>query len=164
MKILKKRRIQGKTDYVRRLNLLKSELPRIVFRKTNRYITSQYVTSEETQDRVEITANSKMLFKYGWPKELSGSLKSISASYLTGFLMGKKKLKEKKETPILDFGMYRVLWGGRIFAFIKGLKDAGINVKCDEEAFPKDETIHGKNLRKDFSDKFMAIKSKIEKE
>ena len=74
------------------------------------------------------------------------------------------KAKEKKETPILDFGMYSVLWGGRIFAFIKGLKDAGINVKCDEEAFPKDETIHGKNLRKDFSDKFMAIKSKIEKE
>jgi ribosomal protein L18 len=48
------------------------------------------------------------LLNYGWPKELSGSLKSITASYLTGLLIGKKIIKEKLETPILDVGMMRL--------------------------------------------------------
>src|SRR5271169_2066091 len=105
MKKVFNRRREGKTDYTKRIKLLSSANPRIVFRKTNRYIIAQYVTAIESKDKIEIGITSKALEKFGWPKELEGSLKSITASYLTGFLIGKMILKEKKEKPILDIGM-----------------------------------------------------------
>lgn len=160
-KTLKRRRKENKTDYLKRLKLLKSKMPRIVFRKTNRYIIAQYVTSKQAKDKVEIGINSKQLIKYGWPKEFQGSLKSIPASYLTGFLIGKKIIKEKRETPIIDFGMIRVLHKTKLFAFLKGLIDVGIKIKYQKDVFPNDEKITGKNLKKDFSNIFNEIKSKI---
>jgi|TARA_Y100000031_G_scaffold154224_1_gene201290 large subunit ribosomal protein L18 len=163
-KTLKKRRRENKTDYLKRLKLLKGKKPRIVFRKTNKYVIAQYVTNNQTKDKVEIGLSSKHLIKYGWPKEFQGSLKSIPASYLTGFLMGAKIIKDKKETPIIDFGMIRVLHKAKIFAFLKGLIDAGVKVENKKNVFPDEEKIMGKNLKKDFSKSFSEIKSKIEKE
>jgi len=107
MKILKRRKRERKTDYLRRLKLLKSGLPRVVFRKTNRYIISQYIESEAAQDRVIFGFTSKDLLRYGWPEKLKGSLKSLVASYLLGYLTGKKILKDKLEKPIIDLGMIR---------------------------------------------------------
>ena len=164
MRIAKRRRKENKTDYGKRLNMLKSGMPRIVIRKTNRNIIGQYVTSSETKDKVEIGVNSKKLLKYGWPEEFKGSLKSVPAAYLTGFLMGKKIKKGKKETPIADFGMMRNTHKGKIFAFINGLVDAGAEIKHDKKTFPEKERISGKNLKKDFSKYFDKIKSSIEKE
>ena len=164
MKVDKKRRKANKTDYLKRINLLKSGTPRVVFRKTNKYILSQYVTSKEAQDKVIMSINSTDLKKYGWPQEFQGSLKSIPASYLTGFLIGKKIIKQKLENPIVDLGMIRILYKTKVYAFLKGLKDSGVEIKCDEKMFPEEERIKGKNLKKDFSKTFEKIKSKIEKE
>ena len=41
MKVSKRRRIEAKTDYAKRIKLLKSEKPRLVFRRTNKYIIAQ---------------------------------------------------------------------------------------------------------------------------
>lgn len=164
MKTLKRRRRKNLTDYKKRINLLKGDQPRIIFRKTNRYIIAQYVMSEETKDKIEIGVSSKGLMKYGWPKEFKNSLKSIPASYLLGFLIGKKILKAKKQTPIADFGMIRVLHKSKVFAFIKGLIDSGVNIKQKKDVFPKEERIIGKHLKKDFSEEFKKIKLKLEKE
>jgi large subunit ribosomal protein L18 len=163
MKVLKKRRQEGKTDYLKRIKLLKSENPRAVFRKTNKYILSQYVTSKNAQDKVVLGFSSKDLFEYGWPKEFSGSLKSIPASYLTGFLMGKSLQKEKLSTPIVDFGMYRTIHKTKLFSFLKGLIDSGVKINCDKENFPEEERIKGKNLKEDFSKHFDKIKLNLEK-
>lgn len=163
MKVDKRRRRENKTDYGRRLKLLKSEMPRLVFRKTNKYITAQYVQSEEAQDKVVIGINSSALMQYGWPKEFEGSLKSITASYLTGFLIAKEIQKQKLETPIMDFGMIRMISKNKAFAFIKGVADAGVEVNCSEENFPEKDRIEGKNLKEDFSKTFKDIKSKIDK-
>ena len=95
MKTLKKRRRQYKTDYANRLELLKSEKPRIVFRKTNSYIIAHYVVSKEAQDKTQIGISSKHLLKYGWPEKFKGSLKSIPAAYLTGYLIGKQIISKK---------------------------------------------------------------------
>jgi len=164
MKTLKRRRKEQKTDYHKRIKLLKGNLPRIVFRKTNNYLIAQYVKSDEAKDKVEAGVNSKKLLDYGWPKEFKGSLKSIPAAYLTGFLMGKKiSVKtSKKMAPIVDFGMIRSIHKNKVFAFLKGLKDSGIEVKCDEKAFPEEDRIKGKHLKKDFSKHFQEVKSKIE--
>lgn len=164
MKTLKRRRKEYKTDYLKRIKLLKSGSPRVVFKKTNKYIIAQYVKSKEAQDKVEVGITSKILIKYGWSKEFGGSLKSIPASYLTGLLIGKKILEKKLEKPIIDFGMIRVLHKNRAFAFLKGLKDSGIRVECEEEFFPNKDRIKGRHLKKDFSKMFEEIKSKIQKE
>ena len=164
MKTLKRRRKENKTNYLKRIKLLKSKSPRIVFRKTNRYIVSQYVTSKQAQDKVEISINSRHLVKYGWPKEFNGSLKSHPASYLTGFLIGKKILLKKLETPIIDFGMIRPLRKTKIYSFLKGLIDSGIKIKSKEDIFPDEGRIKGKYMKKAFSQMLEQIKSEIEKE
>ena len=142
MKTVKKRRKQNRTDYLGRLKLLKSGKPRVVFRKTNKYIIAQYVTSKQAQDKIIFGVNSKDLMKHGWKKE-SGSLKSIPASYLTGYLIGKQIIKKGLETPIVDFGMVRVLHKTKTYAFLKGLIDSGVEIKC-EKGFPDEEKIKGK--------------------
>ena len=161
-KTVKKRRREHRTDYLNRLKLLKSERPRLVFRKTNSAIISQYVTSDDAQDKIVFGLTSKKLLSFGWPEKMKGSLKSIPASYLTGYLTGKKIQKDKLEAPIVDFGMYRTLHKTKLFAFLKGIIDSGVEVSCPEDAFPEEERIEGKSLKEDFSSEFNKIKSKID--
>jgi len=162
MKTLKRRRKENKTDYNKRIGLLTSGSPRIVFRKTNKYIIAEYVTSKEAQDKVELGVTSKDLLKQGWPKEFQGSLKSIPAAYLTGFLLGKKITGKKLKTPIIDIGMTRNLHKNKVFGFLKGLKDSGIGIKCDDQYCPEENRIKGKHLKEDFSKTFEEIKQKVQ--
>jgi large subunit ribosomal protein L18 len=164
MKIPKKRRRENRTDYSKRIKLLRGGTPRLVFRKSNRYLTAQYVESSEARDIVITGMTSKSLKKYGWPEEFRGSLKSTPAAYLLGLSIGKKIIKENLKNPIMDFGMIRGLKKNNAFAFLKGVLDSGVEIKCKEEAFPSEDKIKGKNLKKDFSKIFEEIKSKIENE
>ena len=164
MRTIKRRRKQSKTDYGKRIKLLKSGFPRIVFRKTNTYVLSQYVETKEAQDKVIFGFCSKDLFRYGWPKEFENSLKSIPAAYLLGFLSGKRIQKEKLKTPLPDFGMSRMVHKTKVYAFLKGLIDSGLELKYKKDIFPDENKLSGKNLKKDFSSEFSKIKSKIEKE
>ena len=162
-KTIRKRRKSQQTDYGRRFKLLKSDRPRLVFRKTNSAVIAQYTTSEAAQDAVSFGVTSKALLKHGWPETFKGSLKSIPASYLTGFLVAKKIAKEKLDAPIVDLGMQRTLYKTRVYAFIKGLIDAGLEVNCKEEAFPEEERIMGSSMKEDFTKTFETIKSNLEK-
>lgn len=163
MKTVKRRRKENKTNYLKRLKLLKGGKPRIVFRKTNRYVIAQYALSNEAKDKIVLGITSKELIKYGWPKEFEGSLKSIPAAYLTGYLIGKKIQEKKLENPIVDFGMNQTLYKTKVFGFLKGLIDSGIEVHCKKEAFPEEERILGKSLKEDFSKVFEEVKKKIGK-
>lgn len=160
LKILKRRRRERKTDYNLRMGLLKSELPRIVIRKTNKYFVVQIVESEEAQDKAIIGVTSKELLKYGWDEKDKGSLKSIPAGYLTGYLLAKKV---KKGKYIIDMGMYRNHSGGRIYAVIKGLIDGGLEIPSNEKVFPNEASLGGKNLKKDLVKEIVKIKEGIEK-
>src|SRR4030043_1616383 len=148
MKVSKRRRREGKTDYLVRKNILKSQRPRIVFRKTNRYVTAQYVESIAAQDKIIIGINSKILLGYGWPKENQGSLKTIPASYLMGLLMGKKIIEKKLDLPAVDFGMLRTIHKNNLFAFLKGLGDSGLKIKVAGQALPSEDRIMGERLTK----------------
>ncbi len=141
MKTIRRRRKTAKTDYKARLALLKSEKPRLVIRKTNRYITAQLVESEIAQDKTLAKATSKELLEKGIPKESEGSLKSLPAAYLTGYLLV-KKLKEQPKEVILDIGMHRNVHGARIFAALKGAVDAGLNIPHNPESFPSEEKLN----------------------
>lgn len=164
MRTLKRRKHERKTDYLARLKLLKSGRPRLVFRKTNNYSIAQYIVSESAQDKIIFGVASKILLKKGWPEKLKGSLKSIPANYLTGYFVGKRILKEKLETPIVDLGMQRSLAKTRIFAFIKGVIDAGVEIPCPETSFPEEERLNGKSAKEDISKTVAEVKSKIDKD
>ena len=161
MKTLKRRRKENRTNYLKRLKLLKSEKPRLVFRKSNKFLVAQYVESYEAKDKIVFGFNSKELLKYSWPENFSGSLKSIPAAYLLGYLIGKKILETKLEEPIVDFGMNQTLHKTKLFGFLKGLIDSGIKIECKKEAFPEEDRILGKSLKEDFSKYFNQVKTKI---
>lgn len=160
MKTLKRRRKEGKTDYKARLKLLEGSLPRIVVRKTNKYIIAQYVKSKEAQDKIITGANSKELLKYGWEKEKTGSLKSLPACYFTGLILGKKiKSKGENKKAILDIGLARSIKKGRIYAVLKGLVDCGIEIKHKADIFPDEKRIKGEHLKNKIN--FEKIKENI---
>jgi len=161
MKIWKRRRREAKTDYAKRIKLLKSNSPRLIFRKTNKYLIAQYVLSEEAQDIVKLGTNSKELLKFGWPKEFSGSLKSLSATYLFGLLMAKKIKENKLEKPIVDFGMIKMIHKTKTYAFLKGLKDGGLDISCDDEFCPDESRLKGEHMKNKIP--FEEIKLKLEK-
>lgn len=163
MKIPKRRRREGKTDYKLRLGLLKSEKPRIVFRKTNKYIIGQCVKSKNAQDSVVVGMNSKDLLDYGWPAERIGSLKSLPACYLSGFLLGKKILRKEKEKEfIFDIGMSRHVLKSKIYAFLKGVIDSGIKMNAKGEVFPDEKRLKGEHTK--VKEIFSKVKEKIAEE
>ena len=137
---IKRRRRERKTDYKSRLALLKSGKPRLVVRKTNRYIIAQIVETNLAQDKVVYGVTSKQLLSQNWPKDKMGSLKSLPAAYQTGYLLG-EKMKDKVNEVIFDFGMHRNIHKSRLYAVLKGAVDAGLKIPHNEEILPTEEKL-----------------------
>jgi len=158
-----RRRREGKTNYKKRLKLLLSGKPRLVVRKSLKYINTQIIVFDEKGDRTLVAANSKELKKLGWEYACD----NVPAAYLTGLLIGKKALKKGIKEAILDIGLYPSTRGSRLYAVVKGAIDAGLHVPCDEKMFPSEERIRGKHIAsylekfKDMPNKFEELKQKI---
>jgi len=140
-KLVKRRRREGRTNYAKRLVLLKGNAPRLVVRKSNKYIKLQIVESVHAQDKVICTVSTKDLLKHGWPEEKAGSLKGLGAAYLGGLLIGKKAGDKVKGKIILDSGLIPSTKGSRVYAAVKGVKDVGLDVSVSEEVLPPEESI-----------------------
>ena len=136
-----RRRREGLTDYRQRLKLVKSGLPRLVVRKTNRYIIVQVIKPKLGGDETILTVTSKKLREYGW----KASLKNTPAAYLTGLLAG-LMVKDKVEKAILDIGLQRPSKGARVFAAALGFRDAGVEIPLGEEKLPSEDRIKGKHI------------------
>ena len=147
-KTVRRRRYEGKTDYLARTELLKSEEARVVVRKSNRYMHLSLVTSHEAQDKVVCIADSKELLGQGWAVKNAGSLKGLAASYLAGRMLAKRAIKHGINKAILDIGIQRNVAGGRLYAVLKGLVDGGMKVPHSVEALPTSERLkHNANTR-----------------
>lgn len=150
-----KRRQNGKTNYAKRLSLIKSKKTRIVIRKTNTRIIAQAIKFNQKGDETIAQANSKELEEFGF----YGTNNTPSA-YLTGLLLG-KRIKEQE--AILDIGRRKPSHGGTIFACLKGLIESGIKIPHSKEALPKEERIVGKIIEeyaKNNSQKFSNYEKK----
>ena len=152
----KRRRREGKTDYARRLKLLTSNKPRLVVRKTNRYIIAQIIISKEAKDKVVVGITSKKLREYDWPY----SLKSIPACYLTGLLIGKMAKEKNIQEAILDIGLQRATKGNRVFATLLGASKF-IAIPHSTEILPSEERILGKHIQDEIENKVREIENKI---
>lgn len=139
-----RRRREGKTDYHARKAFVISGVPRLVTRTSINNIIAQVVVAKPKGDEVLVSAHSRELVKYGW-KAPRGN---ISAAYLTGFLCGLKAKAHGVEEAILDIGLYPPTKGARVFALLKGVLDAEVNVPHSEEKLPDEKRIKGEHIAK----------------
>ena len=138
-----RRRFEGKTDYHKRLRLLKSRKLRVVIRTSNNHMRVQIVQSKLGGDKVLISAFSKeLVLKYGWIANTG----NIPASYLTGYLAGLRAKNNNIQEAIFDLGMFYKK--NRVLATCKGVLDAGLQIPYNEEFFPKslEERIKGNHI------------------
>ena len=152
-----KRTREGKTDYQRRLKLLKSRRPRLVVRRSLNYITAQIVGFDKQGDKTIISAYSRQLKKLGW----KFACDNLPAAYLTGLAIGKQAVKNNIMEVVLDSGLYASSKGNRIYAVVKGAIDAGLNIPVSKEILPSDDRIAGKHITA--NEKFKELPSAFEK-
>ncbi len=142
-KVPRRRRREGKTNYYKRYRMIKSgQKIRAVIRKTNTQIIVQIIEFAPNGDKTLVGVTSKKLRRFGW----KGSLKSTPAAYLTGLIAGLKAKKAGIEYAIPDIGLHPSVRGSRIYAAIKGLRDAGVEVPASEEVLPSEDRIQGKHI------------------
>jgi large subunit ribosomal protein L18 len=138
-----RRRREGKTDYKARKALVLSGKPRLVIRGTLKNVIAQIVVAKPEGDKTLVSAHSRELAKkYGW----KASRGNLPAAYLTGFLCGSKAKAKGIEEAVSDIGLHSPSKGARIFATLKGVLDAGINIPHGEEKLPNEERIKGEHV------------------
>ncbi|MBW3021001.1 50S ribosomal protein L18 [Candidatus Woesearchaeota archaeon] len=152
-----RRKREGKTNYNRRIKLVASNMTRLVVRKTLTKVIAQLVDFDIKGDVVKVGTQSTELTKYGW----KGSLKNIPAAYMTGYLIAKKALKNKINSAILDIGFNTSIPGVKVYAFLKGAIDGGLDINASEEMFPPEDRIGGKHIE-GFGNDLEVIKKKID--
>ncbi|MBT3261986.1 50S ribosomal protein L18 [Candidatus Woesearchaeota archaeon] len=144
-----KRKRQGRTDYRKRLSLLKAGRPRLVIRRSLKNIVIQLVQFTPDGDKVLSSTSSQTL-----PKShgLKGSLKNIPTAYITGLLAGNKIKELKIREVVPDLGSRKPHTTGAIFAALKGITDAGVSISHGKEleasVFPVEERLKGEHVTK----------------
>lgn len=157
-----RRRREGRTDYHQRLRLLLSEENRVVVRKSTRHIQVQLVAPKPEGDITLSSAISTELKKYGY----EGATGNTTAAYLTGLLFGLRALDEEYESGVLDIGLAASSAGSRVYAVLKGIIDAGMDVPHNPSVFPSNERIRGEHVAEyvegsNLPEQFEAVKKKI---
>ncbi|MFH0817010.1 MAG: 50S ribosomal protein L18, partial [Candidatus Micrarchaeota archaeon] len=167
-KVPLKRRRKSLTNYLKRLGLVKSKIPRMVVRKSAKHVLVQFIQYAEGGDRTISSALSKELSKFGWPDRCN-----TPTAYLTGMLAAKKAMKKGVKSSVLDVGLQTPSKGSVLFAAAKGAIGAGVLLSVGEgmsdEA--REKGVHIENFAKtlkgkpEYEKKFSAyIKAGIQPE
>jgi large subunit ribosomal protein L18 len=137
----KRRKREQKTNYKKRLTLLKKRSPRLVVRISNKYIFAQLVEYNPDGDKTIISFSSKGLKKYGWEY----SFKNVPAAYLTGRMIAGKIIEKGIKNAVLDIGMNSFSF--RFKAVLKGIIDQGLDVPHGEKTeFPDELHLKGETI------------------
>jgi large subunit ribosomal protein L18 len=154
-----RRKREAKTNYKKRLSLLLSEKPRLVIRKSLKNIIVQIIEYAPDGDKVISGANSKELEKkFQWKAGRS----NMPSAYLTGYLLGKKAAKKDIKEAVLDLGLNEGAKGGKFYAALKGVLDAGIDVPHSEKILPDEKRLNGSHISEEVAKSLEEIKKKIE--
>jgi large subunit ribosomal protein L18 len=137
-----RRRREGRTNYHKRFELVKSGKHRLVVRKARDSLVCQIVFYRKGGDLTVASATTKDLSAFGW----KGGAGNIPSSYLVGYLCGMRSKARKVNEAILDIGIQRSTPGSRIYAALKGAVDAGLDVPFSEEILPSEERIRGTHI------------------
>jgi len=159
-KVAFRRRREYRTDYYDRKKLLRSGESRAVVRRSNKNVTIQFIDFGMEGDSVRAAATTRELPKMGWEHSCS----SIPAAYLVGYLAGKRALKGGIEYAVLDIGMQNPKYGGVLFAAVKGMTDAGLEVPHSKDVLPAEDRIKGKHIDAGIEAAVSGMKKKMEAE
>ncbi|HEX9709726.1 MAG TPA: 50S ribosomal protein L18 [Candidatus Thermoplasmatota archaeon] len=138
-----RRRREGKTDYRRRLALLKGSKTRLVVRRTNTRTIVQFVDYDTRGDIVRAQAVSSELKKFGWESPHPNT----PSTYLVGLLAGRRAAKAGVSKAVLDVGLAQPVKGGGLFAALKGAIDGGVDVPHGQDIFPAEDRLKGAHLK-----------------
>jgi len=138
-----RRRREGKTNYRSRRALVLSRVPRLVVRLSLKHTRIQIIEAEAIGDKVVVSTHSRELAKkYGWLSNCG----NVPSAYLSGLLCGYKALANGVEKAFLDVGLHIPSKGTRIFAALKGVVDAGVEVPHSEDIIPTENIINGSKI------------------
>ncbi len=137
-----RRRREGKTDYKARKALIISRIPRVVTRVSLKHMNVQIIEATPTGDQVIASANSQELKNYGW-QAVCGNLPS---AYLTGLLCGIRAVAKNLKRAVADLGLHQPTKGARVFASLKGVIDAGVDVPHNVEKLPGEKKLKGQGI------------------
>lgn len=159
-----RRRREGRTDYGKRLELLKSGELRAVVRISNKHATVQFVAYTPDGDETVVTAVSQQLEELGWDNNTG----NLSAAYLTGYLAATKALADGAERAVPDMGVRDQQYASRAYAALQGVRDAGIEMSLDESVLPADERVQGEHAdayeSDGIADQFETVRDNIVEE
>ncbi|MCX8146976.1 MAG: 50S ribosomal protein L18 [Candidatus Woesearchaeota archaeon] len=137
-----RRKREGRTNYRKRIELFKSNKPRLIVRKSIRGISAQIAEFNPKGDVILASANSNELKKYGF-KTIKGN---IVSAYFVGLLIGKKATAKGIREAILDIGINTSTKGSRIYAVVKGAIESGLKVPVSEEMLPSQNRLEGRHI------------------
>jgi large subunit ribosomal protein L18 len=113
-----------------------------VVRGSLKNVIAQIIVAKPSGDEVQASAHSRELKNYEW----QASKGNLSAAYLTGLLCGLKAKAKGVKEAILDIGLNSPSRSARVFAVLKGVLDAGIQVPHSEEKLPDEKRIKGEHI------------------
>ena len=137
-----RRKREGKTDYRKRLKLLKSGKPRLVARVSANRVQAMISKASSIGDYTLVHVTSEHLKRYGW----KGGTKNTPAAYLVGYLCGKQALQRGITEAVLDIGRHAARKGARVFAVLKGALDAGLQIPHEDSVLPGEDRIAGRHI------------------
>jgi large subunit ribosomal protein L18 len=141
-KVAFRRRRENKTNYAKRLGMLKSALPRMVMRKSGRGILVQFLEFSTAGDKVIACCRSGELKSLGWAPR-----SNAPTAYLTAMSAAKAAKAKGVSEFIVDIGMQTPSKGAIAFAAVQGAKDAGLNTNYDGSMITADQ-ISGMHIQK----------------
>lgn len=156
-RVPRRRRREGRTDYQRRLALLKSGKTRAVVRKQANNTIVQFVDFDPDGDVVRAQATSHDLEGLGWTEHTG----NLPAAYLTGLLAGQRAAEAGIETAVLDIGMHDPNPGSAVFSALKGALDAGVDIPHGETVLPGEDRAAGGHISDEVQAMTDEIKDKI---
>lgn len=137
-----RRRREKKTDFKQRLKLLKSGEKRLVVRKHLNNTRAQLVDWNKDGDETLIQVDGEQLRDMGW----EGHLGNLPSAYLIGYMLGLKAKKGGIKRAVLDMGLQESTPENRIYAVVKGSRDAGLEVPVDEAMIPSENRYKGGHI------------------
>ena len=103
----------------------------------------QIISSQLDGDKTIVASCSRELVRdYGW----NGHPSNTTSAYLLGYLCGHKALKKGIKNAILDMGLFEPTKGNKVFAGLKGVLEAGLNVPHSAKILPDDDRVYGTHI------------------
>lgn len=135
-----RRRRKNLTNYSKRLALLKSNISRMVVRKSSKAVLVEFILFDPKGDKTIVSVHSNKLKEYGWSPRCN-----TPSAYLCGLVAGKLAKQKGIEKFVLDIGMQTPSKGSVVFAAAKGALDAGLQTNIDSKMIDE-ERISGKAI------------------